>query len=341
VNLPPPIPVQRLLEEEKLKFLEIDVRCGAEALERNVISNPRIQKPGLALAGYLPYVKPGRLQILGESEYSYLSTLSPEEASARFRRLASADVPAILSAKGLVPGDDVLRHCDQIGVPFLVTSEQTSETIESVSDFLEETLAPWTQVHGVLVEVFSLGTLIIGDPGIGKSECALELVFRGHRLVADDIVVIRRAHRQGLRGFPHRRLENYLELRGVGIIDVRTHFGMTATTPSAPISLVIRLIKLSQRAKEMEQEWREELMATGLPWSITRDFLGAEVPMYTMAVAPGRDVAIMVETAVRKCLLAERGIQDEHTFLRDVNRRARGVETEQEGEDETGLEETT
>lgn len=201
---------------------------------------------------------------------------------------------------------------------------QTSETIEIISGFLEDELAPRVQMHGVLLDVFSLGTLIVGDAGIGKSECALELIYRGHRLVADDLVIVRRTHNRGLVGSPHDLLQNYLELRGVGIIDIRKHFGMTATQPSVTISLVIQLIKLSSGAKALEQKWREQMMERPRAWTSTETILGMEIPKYTMVVAPGRDVAIMVETAVRKCLLAQRGIQDERDFLDVVNQLAQG-----------------
>ena len=219
-----------------------------------------------------------------------------------------------------------LRAGDAAGVPFLVTSVQTSTAIETISTFLEDELAPRIQLHGVLLDVFSLGTLIVGDPGIGKSECALELVYRGHRLVADDIVVVRRTHHRGLLGSPHELLKNYLELRGVGIIDVRKHFGMTSTSPSVIVSLVIQLTKLTPSAREMEQRWREQMMERPSAWISTEDILGEQVPKYTMVVAPGRDVSIMVETAVRKCLLAQRGIQDERGFLENVNLLAQGDE---------------
>jgi HPr kinase/phosphorylase len=218
----------------------------------------------------------------------------------------------------------VLEAADAAGVPLMVTPVQTSEVIETISDFLEDVLAPRVQLHGVLIDVFSLGTLIVGDPGIGKSECALELVYRGHRLVADDTVVIRRIHHRGLVGNPHELLENYLELRGVGIIDVRKHFGMTATSPSVAVSLVIQLTKLTPEAREMEKKWREQMMERPGAWTSTEEILGVEIPKYTMVVAPGRDLAIMVETAVRKCLLAQRGIEDERGFLESVNLIARG-----------------
>ncbi len=334
MSSPPPVSVRQLLEEQRLAFLELEVVVGAGAVQTRKITNPRIQKPGLALAGYLPYVKPGRLQILGASEFAYLGTLSSGQANDRLKGLVDLGVPAILASKGLRPSDEVLDHCEACGVPFLATEATTADTISEVSAYLENALAPRVQVHGVLVDVYSLGTLITGDAGIGKSECALELVHRGHRLVADDLVVIRRTHEHGLRGAPHALLHNYLELRGVGIIDVRKHFGMTATSGSVNISLVIQLVKLTREAMEQEQQWREKLMEKPGSWISTEALLGIAVPKYTMAVAPGRDVAIMVETAVRKCLLAQRGIEDELSFLEAINRQALGPDQAQQAPEE-------
>lgn len=322
---PPPVPVEALLKEPELASLELEVFAGAHGCAERAITNPRVQKAGLALAGYLPYVKTGRLQVLGESEFAYLATLSSGEADARLKAIVALEIPAIVATKGQTPSREVLAYCDEQGTPFLSTQNMTSDAIEMLSVYLEEALAPRVQRHGVLVDVFSLGTLIVGDPGIGKSECALELVYRGHRLVADDLVVIRRVHHHFLRGSPHELLQNYLELRGVGIIDVRKHFGMTATTDSVNISLVIELVKLSKGAMEQEHQWREQLMDKPYAWTSTENILGVEVPKYSMSVAPGRDVAIMVETAVRKCLLAGRGIQDERDFLDAINKIAMGA----------------
>lgn len=324
MKLPPPIAVGRLLQEPRLAPLKLQITAGKEGLESREIFNPRIQKPGLALAGYLPYVKTGRLQILGESEYSYLDTLGEEVAADRLSSIVDLEVPCLISTKGNQPPPRVIENCNERNLPVLTTMAQTSETIETISGFLEDELAPRVQMHGVLLDVFSLGTLIVGDAGIGKSECALELIYRGHRLVADDLVMVRRTHNRGLVGSPHDLLQNYLELRGVGIIDIRKHFGMTATQPSVTISLVIQLIKLSSGAKALEQKWREQMMERPRAWTSTETILGMEIPKYTMVVAPGRDVAIMVETAVRKCLLAQRGIQDERDFLEVVNHIAQG-----------------
>ena len=334
MKYPKPMPVRRVVDAEELAGLGFEILAGEGSLDTRCIENPRIQKPGLALAGFLPYVKGGRLQIVGSSEYSYLRTLGDEEAIKRWFRLIDAGVPVIVSAKGIHPPEEVLEYCDTRGVPFLLSPAATSVVISTISIFLERELAPTVQIHGVLMDVFSMGTLIVGDAGIGKSECALELVMRGHRLVADDVVVVRHTHGEGLVGSPHRHLESFLELRGVGIIDVQKHFGMTASSPPVRISLVVQLVKLSEETRDRERQWREQLMTSPRPWTETRDILGVKVPEFTMAVAPGRDVAVMVETAVRKCLLAARGVDDERAFLERVNRRARGVSPDRLGWDD-------
>jgi len=324
VNTGRAISVREMMLERTLAFLEFELLAGETGLDSRMIFNPRIQKPGLALAGFLPYVKPGRLQILGESEYAFLRTLEASDGIARMSAVVRENIPAIVSTKGNSPPPEVLKLCDEIGVPCLKTFRQTSDTIEGASGFLENALAQRTQIHGVLVDVFSHGTLIIGEPGIGKSECALELIYRGHRLVADDIVVVHRTHSHGLRGEPHPLLPNFLELRGVGIIDVQKHFGMTASSPCVEISLVIELIKLTPEHREQEKLWHQRVRENPQAWSSHADILGSKVPKFVMAVAPGRDFALMVETAVKKCLLAHRGVDDEGVFLDAINRIAAG-----------------
>ena len=329
MNYGPPVPVSEFLEVQGLAFLEFEVLAGAGGVRSRLITNPRIQKPGLALAGYMPYVKPGRVQFLGESEYSYLRTLGEDEADRRIIAVLKSGVPVVVSSKGNRPSSRVLDLCDELDIPFLLTRGQTSDAIEGVSAYLEDALAPRQQIHGVLVDVFSSGTLIIGDAGIGKSECALELIYRGHRLVADDLVMVRRSHRHGLRGEAHELLANILELRGVGIIDVRKHFGMTASSPTVDISLVIELVALSDERREEEKAARQRVRSGEKAWSDTQEILGVKVPKFMMAVAPGRDVALMVETAVRKCLLAQRDIDDEGIFLDRIDRIAGGMDPEQ------------
>ena len=200
MKYPEPMPVWRLIQAGELEGLEFEVLAGSSGLENGSIKNPRIQKPGLALAGFVPYVKEGRLQIVGASEYAYLDTLGEAEAIGRWRQLIDAGVPAIISAKGIKPPAEVLEYSGERGVPFVLSPAATSVVISTVSIFLERELAPTLQIHGVLMDVFAMGTLIVGDAGIGKSECALELVMRGHRLVADDVVIVRHTHGEGLVG---------------------------------------------------------------------------------------------------------------------------------------------
>jgi len=316
--------VNDLLAQNCLQQLDLEVLAGHKGLDRDLISSPRIQKSGLALAGLEGYVKMGRIQVLGASEFAFLETLGQRIAEERMLALVCSGIPAVFCSKGHRPAASILSCCDGAGVPVLITHKLTSELIESLAPFLEEHFSPRIQLHGVLVDVFSRGTLILGEPGIGKSECALELIYRGHRLVADDVVVIKRFHRTGLRGCPHERLAHFLELRGVGIIDVRNHFGMTASSDSVDISLIIQLIKLSAEARKQEMIRREKHLKGKRMTHETQEILGIRVPKYIMAVAPGRDVALMVETAVRKSALIQRGIDDEGSFIERITSIAAG-----------------
>lgn len=315
-----------LLGQPCMTHLGLNVIGGAVGMSRRIITSPRIQKSGLALAGLEGYVKEGRIQVLGASEFDFLKTLGSELAEKRLLALVCSGIPGIICTKGHRPHESVLRCCDEAGVPMLCTDSLTSDLIESIAPFLEDFFSPRIQMHGVLVDVFSKGTLILGEPGIGKSECALELIYRGHRLVADDVVVIKRFHRTGLQGSAHERLAHFLELRGVGIIDVRNHFGMTASSDSVNISLIIQLIKLSREAREQEMIRRERHLRGERMTHETQEILGIPVRKYIMAVAPGRDVALMVETAVRKSILMGRGIDDEGSFLQRIERIAAGEE---------------
>ncbi len=318
--------ISELFGQTCLAHLELKILSGESGMEHRLVTSPRIQKSGLALAGLEGYVKEGRLQVLGASEFAYLKTLGSQLAEDRLLALVCSGVPAVLCSKGYRPTESILKSCDEAGIPILGTSSLTSELIESIAPFLEDFFSPRTQMHGVLVDVFSKGTLILGEAGIGKSECALELIYRGHRLVADDVVVVKRFHRTGLRGSAHERLAHFLELRGVGIIDVRNHFGMTASSDAIDVSLIIQLIKLSREARQQEMLRRERHLRGERMTHETQEILGIPVPKYIMAVAPGRDVALMVETAVRKSILIGRGIDDEGSFLQKIERIAAGEE---------------
>lgn len=279
-----------------LAALGLRLVAGHGGLSRP-IDWPRVQKPGLAIAGFLPYVRPHRVQILGESEFLYLKTLSPAVVKKRFEAFTDLEIPCVVVTKGMEPPEVLKRLCDRRRVPLFQTSRMTSTVIEGLTAFLEESLAPRVTVHGVLLEIGGLGTLLVGDSGVGKSECALALVQRGHRLVADDLVVIQRFPNDVLIGSSSGLIRHHMEVRGLGIVNVPMLFGVTAVLDRHTVEFVIHLT-----------DWVEgqEYDRLGLEEE-TESLLGVGVPRVRMPVATGRDLALLVEIAVRNQLLKRRG----------------------------------
>lgn len=284
------------LESPGLGPLGLKLLCGRAGLRRP-IEWPRVQKPGLAIAGFLPYVRPHRVQILGESEFEYLKTLSPEVARQRFDAFTALPLSCVVVTKGIRAPAVLKRFCRERDIPLFGTPRLTSTVIEGLTAFLEESLAPRVTLHGVLLEVGGLGTLLLGDSGVGKSECALALVQRGHRLVADDLVVIKRFHNDALVGSSAGVIRHHMELRGLGIVNVPLLFGVAAVLERHTVEYVIRLT-----------HWIEgtEYDRLGLD-DETETILGVAIPMIRMPVATGRDVALLVEIAARNHLLKRRG----------------------------------
>ena len=205
------------------------------------ISWGRIQRPGLAFAGFLAFIKPGRIQILGESELNYLDTMPAEVRAERIASICALPVAAFVVTKGQRVPEDLARECRAREVPLLVSQQTTSVVIQSITRILEDELAPSATVHGVLVDVYGMGVLLLGDSGIGKSECALDLIQRGHRLVADDVVEIRKYPNGSLVGRAAEMIRYHMELRGIGIINIKHLFGVSAVRLSKSIELVIEL----------------------------------------------------------------------------------------------------
>ena len=222
------------------------VLAGEDSFDRP-ISWGRIQRPGLALAGFIPYIKPGRIQILGESELNYLDTMPPETRRERIEAICELPVAAFVITKAQTPPDDIIRECRRRGIPLLVSDRTTSVVIQSITRVLEDELAPSTTLHGVLVDVYGMGVLLLGESGIGKSECALDLVHRGHRLVADDAVEIRRYPNGALVGRAAEMIRYHMELRGIGIINIKNLFGVSAVRASKSVELVIELQRWDPR----------------------------------------------------------------------------------------------
>jgi HPr kinase/phosphorylase len=284
------------LRSPSLAPLGLRLVAGQQGLDR-AIDWPRVQKPGLAIAGFLDYVKPNRVQILGASEFAYLATLAPDVARQRLDAFTALPLSCVVVTKDITPHPALKTFCKRRHVPLFTTARMTSAVIEGLTAFLEESLAPRATLHGVLMEVGGLGTLLLGDSGVGKSECALALVQRGHRLVADDLVVIQRYPNDVLIGSSSGLIRHHMELRGLGIVNVPMLFGVAAVLERHTVEFVIQLTDwVAGRTIDrlgLDEEYEE--------------ILGVSVPRVSMPVATGRDVALLVEIAARNQLLKRRG----------------------------------
>jgi HPr kinase/phosphorylase len=300
------VEVRELLGDE-LQDLHLEVLSGASHLE-NRITNPRVQKPGLAFAGHYPYIKEGRVQIIGQSELEYLKTLEPEMRRERFAAITALPVPVFIVTKGLEALPDFLDACRERELPVLRSPRLSSIVIKRVGYFLEEHLVPATTVHGVLLEVYGLGVLLVGRSGVGKSESALALISRGHGLIGDDRIRIRRYPNDELIGFCGEALRHHMELRGIGIINVKDLFGLAAVRPRKSVDLVIEL-----------EPWEtgRAYDRLGLEETVYR-ILDVPCPYIRMPLATGRNVAILVEIATRNHVLKLQGHFSAQEFARSL-----------------------
>jgi HPr kinase/phosphorylase len=298
--------VEELLGEE-LAYLRLSVLSGESHLD-NLITHPRVQKPGLAFAGYYEYIKPGRVQIIGESETEYLKTLSDAERHERLDRITSLPVPVFVITKGITPLPGFLALCQGREVPVLSSPALSSNVIKGLSYFLEDHLVPSTSLHGVLLEVYGLGVLLIGDSGVGKSESAVDLITRGHSLVADDKVNIKRYPNGELVGFSEGTLRHHMELRGLGIINVQDLFGLASVRDRTTVDLVIEL-----------EHWRDGQAYDRLGLDETiYEILETPCPYIRMPVAMGRNISILVEIAARNHVLKLQGHHSAREFARKL-----------------------
>ncbi len=292
--------------------LQLELVAGAEGLDR-VITSPYIQKTGLALAGFDEYLRPGRILIFGESEIRYLESLAPGPRAAALSHALARDSPCILMTGGFDPPPELPLEAEHAAVPLLATSVPTPTAIAKVTGLLEDTLAERTIVHAVLMDILGLGVLIVGESGIGKSECALDLVVRGHRLVADDTVELRRRAESVLLGTCPELTRYHMEVRGLGVINIKDLFGVASTRSSKRVELVVQL-----------ERWEPgcEYDRLGLD-DETYEIVGLHIPLIRMPVAPGRNVAILVEVAARNQLLRSRGHHAARRFAARLDRELR------------------
>jgi HPr kinase/phosphorylase len=276
--------------------LPLDLLAGADGLDR-IITSPHIQKTGLALAGFHEYLKPGRVLIFGESEIRYLESLEVAARVASMRLALTLDFPCVMITGGFNPPIELVVEAERARLPLLKTAIATPTAIAKLGSILEDSLAERTMVHAVLMDVLGLGVLITGESGIGKSECALDLIVRGHRLVADDTVEIRRRQETILIGTCPELTRHHMELRGLGVINVKELFGIASTRSSKRVEFVVQL-----------ERWdpTREYERLGLDDEFY-EVLGLRVPLIRMPVAPGRNIAILVEVAARNQLLRSRG----------------------------------
>jgi len=275
--------------------LPIEVLGGRGGLGRTIAS-PHVQKIGLALAGFA-HMQGGRVLVFGESEVRYLESLEPGTRRQTLAATLSRDLPCLLITGGLRPPDQLLPVAEEHDIPVLSTSVTTPMAIAKITALLDDRLAVRETIHGVLVDTLGLGVLLVGESGIGKSECALDLVVRGHRLVADDTVEVRRLGETRLVGASPALTRHHMEVRGLGLINVRDLFGAASTRTQKQIELVVQLERW-EPGQAYERLGIDEHAF---------DLLGLQVPLVRMPVAPGRSLAILVEVAARNQVLRSRG----------------------------------
>lgn len=277
--------------------MNLEILAGEKGLQTHEITSERIQKLGLALAGFAHYIRPGRIQIVGQSEISFLSQLTPEKRIEAIRNLDLNIICCVLITRNLEPPEELLETAEEYNLPIIRTSLVSSNLIGTISRFLLNVLAPQTTIHGVLMGMYGLGVLLTGESGIGKSECALDLITRGHALISDDIVLIKRIGDK-LEGTSPELTFEHLEIRGLGIINVRDLFGGSAIgKQKKTIDLCIELRKWDE-VEEVERLGLETKEA---------DVFGVKLPKFMLPVSPGRTISTLVETAIRVHLLRLNG----------------------------------
>ena len=276
------IRLSEIAEKMELKNLSPTVD-----LRDKIITVPDVNRPALQLTGFFEHFACERVQIIGYVEYTYLQTLEPERKKYIYEKMVSYPIPCIIFSKDLEPEPEFLKLAEEKYIPILSTSKLTSAFTAEVIRWMNVRLAPCISIHGVLVDVYGVGVLIMGESGIGKSEAALELIKRGHRLVTDDVVEIGKVSDDTLVGSAPDITKNFIELRGIGIVDVKSMFGVQSVRETQNIDLVITLEDWS-RDKEYDRLGLEEEYT---------EFLGNRVVCHSIPIRPGRNLAIIVESA--------------------------------------------
>jgi HPr kinase/phosphorylase len=287
----PSLTVDKLYKERR-ELLDLTLLAGSDGMSRAIQTN-EIFRPGLALTGYTERFAHKRVQVLGETEMSYLQSLTSEQRTATLVRMVAFEMPMVVASKGLVPPRELLDICNQTKLPLLSTRFSTTELINRLSLFLDNFFAPSITKHGTLVDVYGVGLLYTGKSGIGKSECALDLVERGHRLVADDMVKLTKRTQTTIIGASNELLGHHMEVRGIGIIDVEKLFGIRAIRLQKRVEVEVRLTYW-EGSTEYERLGLEDRYTT---------ILGVEIPVVTIPISPGKNITVISEVIAMNHML--------------------------------------
>ena len=299
------VPLKTLVKE-----FDLEVAYASTDFEAIRITVDDVARPGLQLAGYFDHYEPMRLQVMGNVEMSYIEKLHTRERAAIFDRLFSYKFPALLIARGLPPHPECLQMAKKHNITVLRSPEATSSIVSTINTYLKNALAPRVTRHGVLVEVYGEGILLIGDSGIGKSEAAVELLKRGHRLIADDAVEIRKVSTNSLVGTAPDLIRNYIELRGIGIINVAKLFGMGAVRTENEINLVVNIVPWNTQEAYDRLGLEDQYM----------EILDVKIPMNTIPITPGRNLAMILEVAAMNNRQKKMGYNAALEFTEQINK---------------------
>jgi HPr kinase/phosphorylase len=298
------------LEQDREFHLGLTLLAGRNGLKKR-ITHPQVQKMGLAMTGFTRFINPGRLQVIGNSETAYFRSLAPELQEKVIREICHLDLSCLVITRNLEIPEILLLGADDKGIPLFRTSLSSTDFIDRVTKFLEEKLAPSQSLHGVLMDVFGVGVLILGKSGIGKSECALDLILRGHRLVADDMVSIRKRSPGVLIGNGFEVIQHHMEVRGLGIINIRSLFGPECIRDQKKVELVLELVEWDTQQEYDRLGFEEKKYAV----------LGVELPMLRIPVTPARNLTTIIEVAARNHLLKVMGYDSALEFEKKLLRK--------------------
>jgi HPr kinase/phosphorylase len=312
------------LEQNREYHLELTLMAGQKGL-KNKITHSQVQKMGLALTGFVQFVNPERLQVVGNTEMAYFKTLSSEMQERVIHQICNLPLSCLVITRALEIPELLLREADEKGIPLFRTNLRSFDFIDRATKFLEEKLSSTSSLHGVLMDIYGVGVLILGKSGIGKSECALDLILRGHRLVADDMVHIQKRSLSSVIGSGFEVIQHHMEIRGLGIINIRSLFGVEAIREKKKVELVLELMEWDTHREYDRLGFEEEKFS----------ILGVDLPMLRIPVTPARNLTTIIEVAVRNHLLKGMGydsaLEFEKKLLRKMEER-RGDTLEIEGE---------